>query len=210
MDAARRPAAPRAPARRLEPAAWLAWLAASTPALVLGARALLGRLGANPVETVLDELGWFALVLLFSSLGCTPLQSVTGWKWPLRVRRTLGLSAFAWALVHVCFYLAVDQGLDLAAIWDDVRRHRFVYFGAGAFALLWPLALTSTKGWTQRLGFRRWKALHRLVYPAAALAGLHYFHRFKLVEAGPVLALSALALSLGLRAAGRLRARQSP
>lgn len=205
MDAAVRAVVERAPARPPDPASRLALLAALAPAPVLGARALLGRLGANPVEAVQNQLGWCALVLLLSSLACTPLHEVAGWGWPLRVRRTLGLAAFAWALLHVCFYAGVDQGLDLGAIWDDVRKHRFVFFGAGAFVLLVPLALTSTRRSVRRLGFRRWKALHRLVYLGAALAGLHYLWRFKLVEPGPVLALSLLALLLFARVAGRVR-----
>ena len=46
--------------------------------------------------------------------------------------------------------------------------------GLLAFALLIPLALTSTNGWQKRLG-RRWKVLHRLVYFAVPLSLLHYF-----------------------------------
>jgi sulfoxide reductase heme-binding subunit YedZ len=45
--------------------------------------------------------------------------------------------------------------------------------GLLAFALLIPLALTSTNGWQKRLG-RRWKVLHRLVYFAVPLSILHY------------------------------------
>lgn len=46
--------------------------------------------------------------------------------------------------------------------------------GLLAFALLIPLALTSTNSWQKRLG-RRWKVLHRLVYFAVPLSILHYF-----------------------------------
>ncbi len=42
-----------------------------------------------------------------------------------------------------------------------------------AFALLIPLAITSTKGWQRRLG-KRWKPQHKLVYLALPLAALHY------------------------------------
>lgn len=186
-----------------------AWICGDSSSLDLArkfaAHALQGWLGANPVETVLDTLGWFALVLLLASLACTPLHFVMGFKWPMRIRKTLGLAAFAWALLHVLVYLGVDQGLDLDAIWEDVRKHKFVFFGAAAFTLLVPLALTSTKGMVRRLGYARWKALHRLVYPSALLAGLHYLFRFKLVEPGPVFALCFLALLLGARLALRLR-----
>jgi sulfoxide reductase heme-binding subunit YedZ len=43
-----------------------------------------------------------------------------------------------------------------------------------AFLTMSLLALTSTKGWMRRLG-RRWQQLHRLIYPIALLAMLHYW-----------------------------------
>ncbi|MGE5048101.1 MAG: sulfoxide reductase heme-binding subunit YedZ, partial [Deltaproteobacteria bacterium] len=33
--------------------------------------------------------------------------------------------------------------------------------------------------WQRRLGFRRWKRLHRLVYLAGGLAAFHFLLRFK-------------------------------
>ena len=48
-----------------------------------------------------------------------------------------------------------------------------------AFLLLVPLAATSTSRMVKRLGAKRWKRLHMLVYPAAGLASLHYFMMVK-------------------------------
>jgi sulfoxide reductase heme-binding subunit YedZ len=180
------------------PSPWpprLALLAALAPGLWVGARALLGALGANPVEEVLNGLGLYAITFLLASLACTPLQRWLGWTWALRVRKTLGLAAFFWALAHVGFYVVIDQGLDLRGLLDDVLKHRFVFLGMAAFVLLLPLAVTSTKAMEKRLGFRRWKRLHRLAYVAGALACVHFFLRFKLPEAAP-LATFALLLVL--------------
>ena len=75
----------------------------------------------------LNELGLLALVLLVASLACTPLKELTGWTWPIRVRKTLGLLGFFYACLHVATYTGVDQLFDLRAIAKDVveRRLRF-------------------------------------------------------------------------------------
>ncbi|MBS2021227.1 MAG: sulfoxide reductase heme-binding subunit YedZ [Deltaproteobacteria bacterium] len=181
-------------------------IAASTvPAWVLLARFLLGRLGADPVAEVLNQLGWAAIVCLLASLVCTPVRIVTDWAWPLALRKPLGLAAFFYALTHVSFYVAIDQGFDWAEILADVQKRRFIWAGLSAFVLLLPLALTSTQWATKKLGFKRWKRLHRLVYLVGALACLHYLWRFKLTEMGPVTAFFLLGLFLGTRVYAVLR-----
>ena len=186
-------------ARKVGPSPWpprLALVAALAPIPWLALRALRGDLGANPVEELLHALGRYAIAFLVASLACTPLQRFLGWSWALRVRRTLGLAAFCWALTHVAVYLVLDQGLDLPGIAEDVLKHRFVFLGMGALLLLLPLAITSTKAMEKRLGFRRWKRLHRLAYVAGALACIHFFLRFKLPEAAPLATGALLAVLL--------------
>jgi methionine sulfoxide reductase heme-binding subunit len=193
-----------AAARRgwLKPAVFAA---ASTPLLWLASRALRGTLGPDPVAEVLNRLGLYAISLLFCSLACTPLQIVLGWKWPLRVRRMLGLFAFFYATLHFSTYLFVDQGLDLGSIGKDIAKRRFVTVGFAAYCALLPLAITSTQGWVRRLGFRRWKALHRLAYAAGALACIHFIWRFKTALLQPLSFTLLLAILLGIRVVGRTR-----
>jgi sulfoxide reductase heme-binding subunit YedZ len=74
-----------------------------------------------------------------------------------------------------------------------------VLVGFSAFLLLTPLAVTSTDGWIRRLGGRRWQRLHRLVYPAAILASLHFLWLVKRDVTKPVAYLVVLALLLGAR-----------
>jgi sulfoxide reductase heme-binding subunit YedZ len=82
--------------------------------------------------------------------------------------------------------------------------------GLLAFALLIPLALTSTNGWQKRLG-KRWKQLHRLVYFAVPLSLLHYFwlerdiYDWVLVYAALVAILFAIRLPSIRRAIARRR-----
>jgi sulfoxide reductase heme-binding subunit YedZ len=188
----------------LKPAVFLAALG---PLSWLVCRGLRGTLGPDPVAEVLNRLGLYAVSLLFCTLACTPLQIVLGWNWPLRVRRMLGLFAFFYATLHFSTYLFVDQGLDLTSIGKDIAKRRFVTVGFAAWCLLLPLAITSTQGWVRRLGFRRWKALHRLVYVAGALACIHFIWRFKTALLQPVSFTVVLAVLLGIRvaASGRVR-----
>jgi methionine sulfoxide reductase heme-binding subunit len=181
----------------------LVFLGAASPLLWLAGRAVRGALGPDPVAEILNRLGLYALVLLLCSLACTPLQLVLGWKWPLRVRRMLGLFAFFYASLHLTTYVGVDQGLDLASIGKDIVKRRFVTVGFAAWCCLFPLAVTSTQGWVKRLGFRRWKALHRLAYLAAVLAIFHFVWRFKTALLEPLIAGAALFVLLAIRLIAR-------
>jgi sulfoxide reductase heme-binding subunit YedZ len=183
----------------------LVFAAALSPLLWLASRGLRGTLGPDPVAEALNRLGLYALCLLLCSLACTPLQVVLGWNWPLRVRRMLGLFAFSYACLHLSTYLFVDQGLDIRGIGKDIAKRRFVTVGFAAWCALVPLAITSTQAWVRRLGYRRWKSLHRLAYLAGALACVHFIWRFKTALLEPVLFAAVLALLLGVRLAARLR-----
>lgn len=157
----------------------VSFAACCLPLLWLAAQFALGQLGANPVEALLDGLGYTAFVLLALTLACTPAQLLFGWNQALRIRKLLGDFCFFYACLHLLTYAVIDQGLDLAAIGKDVVKHKFIFLGMATWVLLLPLAVTSTQGWQRRLGFRRWKRLHRLVYLAGGLAAFHFLLRFK-------------------------------
>jgi len=179
---------------------------ALVPLAALLVRAAGGTLGANPIAEALNALGLMALVFLVAALACTPLKTVAGWTWPIRLRRMLGLFAFFYACLHVATYAVLDQGFDWRAIWDDVTKRRFIFVGAAAFVMLVPLAVTSTSGSVKRLGYTRWKRLHRLAYLAPVLGVLHFVWRVKRDVREPVaygVVLGALLLArLALRRRG--------
>ena len=181
---------------------WRVWAlkAAVAVGCALPAVSLWWRLpqAVNPVEFLTRGTGTWALVGLLATLTVSPLRQLSGWAAWLRVRRLLGLSAFAYAVAHFVLYVWLDQGLEAAAIWRDVLKRPFVTAGMAAFVLLIPLAITSTDGWMRRLK-RRWGQLHQLVYPAAALAVLHYLWLVKKDLTQPLLYALALAMLLGWR-----------
>ena len=136
-------------------------------------------LGANPVEQLLHELGRWGLKILLLTLTVTPLRRWTGWNWLIGFRRMLGLFVFFYIVLHFLTYAILDQGLDLAAIIEDIIKRPYITLGMTALLLLIPLAATSTKGMMRRLG-KRWQKLHRLVYVIAIAGVWHFYWQVKL------------------------------
>lgn len=202
-------ASPASGHRRRRLLFWVKWgigVAALLPAARLGWLFANDRLGANPIAETMNQLGLLTLILLLTSLAMTPLKIVTGWTWPLALRRLLGLLAFTYVCFHFSLYLGVDQFFDFDEIWRDIAKRKFITIGFAAFVLLIPLAVTSTSGMLKRLGARRWKRLHRLVYVAAGLGVIHFIWRVKSDLREPLIYAAVLAALLGVRVASGLRA----
>ena len=180
-------------------------LACVAPGLVLAARAFADDLGVDPVETLLHVSGDWALRFLLACLAVTPLRWL-GWRSLAPHRRSFGLAAFGYAAGHALAYAVFDQGLDPAAILDDVAEHPWLTAGFASLVCLVPLAITSTRGWIRRLG-RRWLALHRLVYVAAVAAVIHFVWLVKADHREPLLYAALLATLLAPRALFALRER---
>ena len=167
----------------LLPLPWLFWQAAT------------GGLGPDPVRALEHRYGELALQLLVGGLTVTPLRRLSGVSL-LRFRRALGLLAFAYVLAHVAVWLVLDVQRDLAAAWEDIAERPHITMGLVAVLLLLPLAVSSTDRALRRLGARRWRQLHRLVYPAALAAALHPVMLAKTWEAESLAYLAVILLLL--------------
>ena len=150
----------------LGPLAWLIWTAATTGV------GPTGGLGANPIEAINRYLGDWAIRFLLGALAVTPLRGLTGWRWPMRFRRMVGLFAFFYAVLHVSSYVGLDQFFDWPEIWKDIVKRNFITVGMATFTMLTPLAITSTNKMIKRLGGRNWSRLHRLAYVAGVTASI--------------------------------------
>ncbi|AGC47950.1 putative sulfite oxidase subunit YedZ [Myxococcus stipitatus DSM 14675] len=179
------------------------------PLVLMAVQGPLGGLGPNAIEASLNDTGLIALVLLVASLACTPLRIVTGWTWPARVRRTLGLLAFTYACSHALTYVVLDQGLSLPALLESLGERPFIFVGFAALMSMVPLAVTSTNAWVRRLGFPRWQRLHRLAYVAAVLGVVHFAWRVKKDLTEPLLYGAVLALLFALRVGEAMRKRRA-
>jgi sulfoxide reductase heme-binding subunit YedZ len=180
------------------------FLGCALPGVALAVDVWRGDLGANPVESLEHATGQDAITILLVTLSVTPVRRLTGWNRVQRVRRMIGLWSFAYALAHLSIYVVFDQACTswaschAGAIWADVLKRKFILAGALTFALLVPLAATSTKGMTRRLG-RWWSRLHRLIYLAAVVALVHFFWSQKANVTKPLPWTIWLAALLGLR-----------
>lgn len=134
---------------------------------------LTDNLSANPIQALEQRTGRAAITLLMLSLACSPLNSLFGWREPLKRRRALGLYTFMYATIHVIIFADLDYGLAWSLLVQTIFQKPYIVVGLAAFLLLIPLAITSFDIWKVRLG-KNWKRLHQLVYYIAPLAVLHY------------------------------------
>jgi sulfoxide reductase heme-binding subunit YedZ len=167
--------------------------------LLLGAFGLAGfDLGTNEVETVQDVTGNWGLRFLVIALAITPLRDWFDAPWLIQLRRMLGLYAFFYVLMHFLTWLFLDQGMYWAGILEDIAERPFITIGFLAFLLLIPLAATSTNAMMRRLG-KRWKSLHRLVYPITLLGVWHFWWQVKADIREPAIYLAITLVLLGWR-----------
>lgn len=188
----------------------LVFLLSALPFFYLSAQALgvAGPgLGANPVETLLHELGLWGLRFLLIGLAITPLRRLSKWHWLTRFRRMVGLFAFFYVVLHFLVYANLDQGLLFGAIIEDIIKRPYITLGITALLMLIPLAMTSTRGMMRRLG-KNWLRLHRLVYPVAVLAVWHFYWQVKLDTLEASVYALILAFLLGIRVYFHFRSNQ--
>ncbi|MEP6643400.1 MAG: protein-methionine-sulfoxide reductase heme-binding subunit MsrQ [Acidobacteriaceae bacterium] len=175
------------------------------PAARLAWRAYHGALGANPIEVITHSTGDWTLIFLLITLSITPLRQLLGQPWLIRFRRMFGLFAFFYVCLHFTTYIWLDKFFDLHEILKDVAKRRFITVGFAAFVMLIPLAITSTAGWIRRLGGKRWRALHRLIYFSAIAGVIHYLWLVKADKHKPLEYGAVLAILLGYRVAVWIR-----
>jgi methionine sulfoxide reductase heme-binding subunit len=158
----------------------LTWIACLSPAALLVYQAVTNTLGPDPTSTITLTTGYNALLLLIFSLAITPLRTLfPRLNWLIKFRRLLGLFAFFYASLHLATYIALYMNFDLSVFKTDITKRRFIIIGFAAWALLFPLAATSTTWAIRQLGGKRWNRLHKLVYIAAVCGIIHYWWQVK-------------------------------
>lgn len=111
-----------------------------------------------------EELGTPALAILTAMLAATPLNIVFGWKWPLPLKKPLGIFAFLYAAVHAFTYFGVN--IMSEGGWP------MVISGLIAVLIMLPLFLTSNQ-WSMKKLRRNWKRLHKLTYLVPFFVAAH-------------------------------------
>ena len=147
---------------------------------------------------------WSARLLIFA-LMLTPLAQLfrgQAWvQWLVRRRRALGVAAFAYALLHLVFYL-----IDMATLQNVLAELPAlgIWTAWAAFLLMLAVATISNDA-SMRLLKRNWKRVQRLAYPAALFTLLHWMFVHDnvlpaLVNFAPLALLQAIRIVRSVRA----------
>jgi sulfoxide reductase heme-binding subunit YedZ len=230
IQAVRRVVKPAGFVVSLVPFAWLVWAVAmalnGTDLAPLRAFAALfgytGTLGTDPLRDITNVTGLWALRFLCLTLLITPLRRITGWNILIRFRRPLGLFAFFYGTLHLLIFIVFDRlaGMDFPSLlaWQTIRdlavsiggeiaKRPYITIGFLSWVCMLALGLTSTAGWIRRLGGKRWRALHRLVYVAAVAGVLHFWWLVKADIREPAMYAVIVGLLLLMRVFWAVRAR---
>lgn len=132
-----------------------------------------GNLGPNPIQRAQKFLGDTALIMLLISLSITPIKNITGYTKIGKFKKTIGLQAFYYALVHMLIYVGVDYSFDFKFLFKEFLHLWYLWAGVPAFLILLVLAITSLRSLKAKLG-KKWKPIHRFVYLAGVLMVIHY------------------------------------
>ena len=145
------------------------------PLLALPAGLILQQLwsGTLPMKLYASSGEW-SLRLMILALLPGPLTEffgrpawLRGW---LKIRRNLGVAAFAYGALHLLIYVLDMQ--QLAAMLDELTLPAIWTGWLALLALLVPAAISFDAA--MRALRRRWQQLQYLVYPACLLALAHW------------------------------------
>ena len=145
------------------------------PSLFWSYQFINGSLGVNPIEKFMDNMGEMALRLIVLTLFISSLSEFKKLRFLIEVRRMIGLFAFFYVSCHFLTYIALDHFFDMSFIIKDIIKRPFITFGFISFIFLIPLVITSPKKMLKKLGFKVWKKIHYLIYPAAILSSVHFY-----------------------------------
>lgn len=179
---------------------WAAWLVGLIPLALLVWDALQGHLGVDPVRDIEHRLGRTAIYFLLATLTVTPVLRLLRVNM-VRFRQALGLICFTYVACHLLAWVVFDMGLLWAQMARDIVKRPYLIFGMLAFVMLLALAVTSNR-FSIRHMRAGWRRLHRLIYPAAILAAVHWLWALKVWESWPLTILAAILVLLSLRLPG--------
>jgi sulfoxide reductase heme-binding subunit YedZ len=157
-----------------------------------------GADSARPIYAAIHLTGDWAIRFLLLSLMITPFRRLLHWPRLVLTRRRIGLAVFAYGLGHLLLY-ALDQEFVISKIASEIALRIYLAIGLVALIGLLALAATSWDGAVKRMGAENWSRLHRLAYPIAGLAVLHFFMQTKLDVAEPTLIWGLFLWAMGWR-----------
>ena len=132
------------------------------------------RPGATVEHALLHPTGETSVRLLIITMILTPMRRIfpqSGfWQWMMKRRRYFGVAAFAYAALHLTFFV-MDEGSVIEILGSFTKPAMLL--GWFAFFVFLPLAITSNDWSVRKLGLR-WKRVQQWVYPAAVATAVHW------------------------------------
>ena len=179
--------------RKIKPIIFLVIIA---PSFIWSYQLIVGNLGVNPIEKLMDSLGEMALRLIVLTLLISSLNEFKKFRFLIEIRRMIGLFAFFYVSCHFLTYIALDHFFDMNFIIKDIIKRPFITFGFISFVFLIPLAITSPKIILKKIGFKVWKKIHYLIYPAAVLSSVHFYMLVRANKTEPAIYIFLILLLL--------------
>lgn len=171
------------------------WVMSSLPYVYLSILFFTQALGPNPLETLLQHTGHWAVVFYILSYAISPARRVlneiaikyrwqlgkrlSDWNFLIFQRRMLGLSCFYMASTHFILYFYLDLQLEWAELVFELNSRLFILVGGIAFLSLFVLAISSPN-YMQKYLKANWHLLHKITHLVAVLILLHVFLEAKL------------------------------
>ena len=184
---------------RWSPEKIIAFVGGCIPILWLIYRAWTGDLSAaRPINDAIHSTGNYAIWLIVLSLAVTPARRLFNAPKLINMRRTLGVTAFCYLMLHLTLYV-VQEKYDFFKVASEIVLRIYLTIGFVALIGLTALAATSTDGMVKRLGGARWNRLHKLVYPIVLLGGIHFLMQTKLDISESVMVVGFVFWLLGYR-----------
>jgi sulfoxide reductase heme-binding subunit YedZ len=183
---------------RWSPEKIVAFLGSCVPILWLAWRVWTHDLNpARPINEAIHDTGNYTIWLIVISLAVTPARRLFGAPKLINMRRTLGVAAFCYVMLHFTLYF-VQEKFDLAKIASEIALRIYLTIGFVALLGLMALAATSTDAMIRRLG-PRWNTLHKIIYPIAILGIIHFMMQTKVDITEAVMVGGFLMWLLGYR-----------
>lgn len=177
---------------------WLVYILYLIPIPVFFYLAQTGAMGVEPINALEREMGEITLQLIVIGLCITPLRKYAGLNL-IKFRRTFGVLAFTYVVVHLAIWVVLDMSLRWGQMWDDIWKRPYITIGMVAFLLMIPLAVTSNNLSIRKMGAATWRKMHKAVYLIAVLGAVHYIMVQKVWEVEPLIYLTVILVLIATR-----------
>jgi sulfoxide reductase heme-binding subunit YedZ len=134
---------------------------------------------AHVSASTADVLGTSTFLVFVMLLTVTPINTITGWRWHLVLRRDYGVGMFAVAMTDLILAATTTGDTFPGGLPARIGGHTFLLAGTLSALLLVPLAVTANRRAQRWLG-PHWKWIQKLTYVVWVTVLIHLYFLFDL------------------------------